>query len=152
MRTRLAILAILALVPFLAGAATPGCTEAGATGATVTSNRLVNGQTGGGIRVMGARHTVQGNTILMTGAGSQGIILDSTDMALITGNRIESTGGAYVLGFSGSAPQNMVITGNIFKRNGDLWNLTLTGATGMISGNVYDGAPRWNGSGVGVLR
>jgi hypothetical protein len=119
------------------------------TGATIANNRLVNGQYGGGIVVSGARHTIQGNTVLMTASGSQGLYL-SGDMLLVQGNRLESTAGAYVLAI-GSPLTNLTMTGNYLRRAGDLCNLNLSGVTGRIADNVYDGTFRYTG-GINVVR
>jgi len=122
----------------------------GTLGATVSNNRLTNGQYGGGITMSGARHSITNNTVLLTGSGSQGLTL-SGDMLLVTGNRIESTAGAYVM--SVTLPlTNLTFTGNYLKRTGDLCNLNLSGVTGRIALNMFDGVFRYSGAAPGLIQ
>lgn len=123
----------------------------GTTGATVANNKLTNAFYGRGIVVQGARHTIQGNTILQAGAVQTDALLLSGDALLVTGNRLESTGGGYVIATQG-ALTNLLFTGNYLKRSGDLCNLSLSGVTGRISSNMFDGTFRYSGAAPGLIQ
>lgn len=124
----------------------------GTAGATVANNRLTNSQYGRGIVAQGARHTITGNTVLQTGASAPDALWLSGDMLMVTGNRLESTGGGYTLAVGSPAPTNLVFTGNYLKREGDLCNLVLTGVTGSIRGNMFDGTFRYSGATPGLIQ
>lgn len=128
------------------------------TGALITSNRLtMSVGCCAALTVAGSEHTIQGNTIRVPGttSASFGSALSiAGDSQIVTGNRIVSTGVMGVMVFSG-VPTNLTMTGNTFKRNptlGALWNITLTGVTGSIRDNTYDGALVWSGNSGGVLK
>lgn len=109
------------------------------------------------LNVQGYEQTIQGNTVRVPGTTSASFgnaMSVAGDNQIITGNRIVSTGVMGVMVFSGT-PTGLTMTGNTFKRApalGALWNITLTGVTGNISANVYDGALVWSGNSSGVLR
>lgn len=125
----------------------------GIAGSTITNNRLTNGYYGRGIVVYGARHSIQNNTVLTTANPGTDALQLSGDMLLATGNRLESTGGSYVLSFTAPLPTNLTFTGNYMRRpSNPLFSINLTGVTGTISANIYDGQPIWSGNGAGVLR
>lgn len=124
----------------------------GIVGATVANNRLVNSQYGRGIVAQGARHSIMGNTVLQIGATQADALWLSGDMLIVTGNRLESTGGGYTLAVGSPAPTNLVFTGNYLKRAGDLCNLVLIGVTGSIRGNMFDGTFRYTGAAPGLIQ
>lgn len=123
----------------------------GTAGATVAGNKLTNAFYGRGMVVQGARHSIQNNTILQTGASAPDAIQLGGDMLLITGNRLESTGGGYTLAVQ--APlTNLTFSGNYLKRAGDLCNLSLAGVTGRIFNNQFDGTFRYAGAAPGLIQ
>lgn len=128
------------------------------TGAVVANNRLtMSVGCCAALTIAGSEHTIQGNTIRVPGTTSASFgnaLSIGGDGQIVTGNRVVSTGVMGVMVFSG-APTNLTMTGNTFKRNptlGALWNITLTGVTGQIRDNTYDGALVWSGQSGGVLK
>jgi hypothetical protein len=123
----------------------------GTAGATVANNKLTNAHYGRGIVASGARHSITGNTVLQVGTPQTDALLLSGDMLLVTGNRLESTGGGYTVAVQ--APlTNLTFSGNYLKRAGDLCNLTLTGVTGRIFNNQFDGTFRYSGAAPGLIQ
>jgi parallel beta helix pectate lyase-like protein len=127
-------------------------------GATVANNRLVmNVGCCAALTVSGNEHTVTGNAIRVgggIGVASGNALVIGGDGMLVTDNRLITTGSMNMLSFSG-APTNLRLTGNSFKRTastGPLFNVALTGVTGLIADNFYDGTPQWGGTAPGVLR
>lgn len=123
----------------------------GNTGALIANNWLSNAFYGIGIRAAGARHAIQGNSVLNTATPGAEALNIQGDMLLIQNNRLESTGGGYTLAIGG-ALTNVTVSGNYLKRTGDLCNLSLAGVTGRIRDNMFDGTFRYSGASPGLIQ
>lgn len=119
-------------------------------GSIVEGNKLTNTIGNSMIKTSGSKHRIVNNVLLHSGPSGDALNL-SGDALFVSGNYVESTGGAYTLATS-TPLTNLFLTQNYLKRTGDLCNLNLTGVTGRIRDNFFDGTFRYAGAAPGLIQ